>query len=635
MAVQGGAEEDVYATLLLSDSYLPGAVVLAHSLRDAGTTKKLAVLVTLDTVSEEVVTELQGVFDYVIPVSRIQNSRPENLQLMNRTDLHSAFTKINLWKLAQFRKIVYIDADIVAYRAPDELFDIAAPFSAAPDIGWPDIFNTGVMVLTPNLKDYNALVALAEENTSFDGADQGLINIYFGGKFNRISFTYNVTPSGHYQYTPAYLHFKSSISLVHFIGSDKPWFSGRRAGSGGPYDEMTGSWWSVYDRHYSSSSGTSSDLVRYFTKGEYHPYGNKSAWNSQRQSSSQGSQYGASNFPTTVYQTAPAFVPSDSWYHPPAARMIFPWEAHRSPPSRVFDDDPVWTEEEEVEEEESGAEDPGTPTGEMRSPSLLGESYSVETSTVGQNTEPTTPTTPSHNMSSESWSSFTLTNAWDEVPEIERYVDAMQKYRRMRSAKGFSELPNKATEFPSDIERPSLPVTPVPTRRPPQFWFGPVAGSGSADQKTPPAAKGVPAQNEWLEKLSGQPTEEVLLKLESNSRDGSDWAPRPSPFGTDKYQPATSSSGSRSLPSNEAGRGIAPLTGSARGSSAAGAAPILEPSYAGPGPAFEKGENILTADTSSSWIPTSRPVVSARASAIPEPSYAGPGPSFERGENIP
>jgi hypothetical protein len=40
----------------------PGALVLAHSLRDAGTTKKLAILVTLDTVSVDVVTQLKAGF---------------------------------------------------------------------------------------------------------------------------------------------------------------------------------------------------------------------------------------------------------------------------------------------------------------------------------------------------------------------------------------------------------------------------------------------------------------------------------------------------------------------------------------------------------------------------------------------
>lgn len=181
----------------------------------------------------------------------MRNEKPANLYLMNRADLHSAFTKINLWKQTQFRKIVYLDADVVAYRAPDELFDLDQPFSAAPDIGWPDLFNTGVMALSPNLGDYYALAAMAERGISFDGADQGLLNMHFKNNYNRLSFTYNVTPSGHYQYVPAYRHFQSSINMVHFIGSDKPWALGREASSGSsPYDEMLGRWWAVYDRHY-------------------------------------------------------------------------------------------------------------------------------------------------------------------------------------------------------------------------------------------------------------------------------------------------------------------------------------------------------------------------------------------------
>lgn len=194
---------------------------------------------------------VQAVFNHVLPVPRLRNGDHSKLRLMNRLDLESAFTKINLWTQTQFSKIVYIDADVVAYRAPDELFDLPYAFAAAPDIGWPDIFNTGVMVLTPDLGDYYALLAMAERGISFDGADQGLLNMYFKNSVHRLSFTYNVTPSGHYQYVPAYRHFQSSINMVHFIGPNKPWFADRYAGRGNsPYDEMIGRWWAVYDRHY-------------------------------------------------------------------------------------------------------------------------------------------------------------------------------------------------------------------------------------------------------------------------------------------------------------------------------------------------------------------------------------------------
>ena len=169
---------------------------------------------------------------------------------MDRPDLSSTFTKIALWKQTQFKRVVYLDADIVTLRAPDELFDLESEFAAAPDIGWPDCFNSGVLVLTPNMGDYYALLALAQRGISFDGADQGLLNMHFR-KWERLSFAYNCTPSAHYQYVPAYRHFHSSLSMVHYIGHDKPWIMGREAGDvTGVYKELLGRWWSVYEKHF-------------------------------------------------------------------------------------------------------------------------------------------------------------------------------------------------------------------------------------------------------------------------------------------------------------------------------------------------------------------------------------------------
>ena len=191
-------------------------------------------------------------YDQVIPVERIVNHQPANLYLLDRPDLASSFTKIAMWRMTQFSRIVYVDADVVALRAPDELFRLESKFAAAPDVGWPDCFNSGVMALTPNLQDYYGLQALARNNVSFDGADQGLLNMHFArNNWERISFTYNCTPSGNYQYAPAHRHFGSSVSMVHFIGKDKPWKVGRNAkGPTGVYGELLARWWAVYDAHY-------------------------------------------------------------------------------------------------------------------------------------------------------------------------------------------------------------------------------------------------------------------------------------------------------------------------------------------------------------------------------------------------
>ncbi|OJD26569.1 hypothetical protein ACJ73_02042 [Blastomyces percursus] len=225
-------------------------MVLAHSLRDTGSKAKLVVLVTVDSLKSSTIDELETIYNDIVPITQFVNRNPANLYLMDRPDLISTFSKIELWRQTQYSKIVYIDADVVSLRAPNELLKLDSHFAAVPDIGWPDCFNTGLMVLTPNIQDYYSLLALAQRGISFDGADQGLLNMHFK-KWDRLSFAYNCTPSGHYQYIPAFRHFGSNISLVHYIGKRKPWNLPRQAFPlESPYNQLLGRWWAMYDRHY-------------------------------------------------------------------------------------------------------------------------------------------------------------------------------------------------------------------------------------------------------------------------------------------------------------------------------------------------------------------------------------------------
>ncbi|KAM0255311.1 hypothetical protein ACHAQJ_005901 [Trichoderma viride] len=489
--------EHAYATLLLNDAYLPGALVLAHSLRDAGTSKKLAVLVTLDGVTADAIVQLKTVYDYVLPVPRIRNDKPANLYLMNRADLHSAFTKINLWKQTQFTRIVYIDADVVAYRAPDELFDLPHAFAASPDIGWPDIFNTGVMALAPNTGDYHAMVAMTERGISFDGADQGLLNIYFKNNFHRLPFTYNVTPSAHYQYLPAYRHFQSSINLVHFIGTDKPWRAGRNASYGSSaYDEMVGRWWAVYDRHYREKE--ISQLAN--GSGNYNQ-----AYESQKNASLADTQ-----------NDTPA---GNSGWQSQTPRAIFPWEANQPKATRSF-----YGDEPELQPQAASRSGPAATT-----------KPSVARSSVTKSPPKSPVSRTSDDAGTASWTTYSRTNAWDEVPGISKYAEAVEQRHRSSSRgkdgkEGDEDADEdyedeqeetqrvfKVTDFPTEKERPSLPVTPAPVPR-----------GRDAAGKALPAAEGVPSQSEWfpdkdptaqLEKLAQQQSAMLLRKLGGTSDD--------------------------------------------------------------------------------------------------------------------
>lgn len=57
----------------------------------------------------------------------------------------------------------------------------------------------------------------------------------------------------------------------------------------------------------------------------------------------------------------------------------------------------------------------------------------------------------------------------------------------------------KLTDFPTAVERPSLPVTPAPIRRP-SFW-----GEERDEQGNYPVAEGVPKQEEWVRRFSSYP----------------------------------------------------------------------------------------------------------------------------------
>lgn len=107
-------------------------------------------------------------------------------------------TKLHVFRLTNYHKIIFLDADVLPLRPMSHLFSIPHPFSAAPDVGWPDIFNSGVMVLSPGEEKFNELRELVKTRGSWDGGDQGLLNEWRGGDWNRISFTYNTTPTATY-----------------------------------------------------------------------------------------------------------------------------------------------------------------------------------------------------------------------------------------------------------------------------------------------------------------------------------------------------------------------------------------------------------------------------------------------------
>ncbi|KAH8548891.1 glycogenin 1, isoform CRA_c [Umbelopsis sp. PMI_123] len=193
---------EAYVTLLVTDSYAPGALVLAQRLKELGTTRDIAVMVTAN-VSTSTRNDISLVFDRIIDIDKMDSGQADNLALLGRPELGVTFSKLQLWNL-DYDKVVFLDADVLPLRLVDELFD-RPEFSAAPDAGWPDCFNSGVFVAVPNKDTYKQLCDLAASKGSFDGGDQGLLNTYFSSwstssSEHRLPFIYNTTPTAVYRY---------------------------------------------------------------------------------------------------------------------------------------------------------------------------------------------------------------------------------------------------------------------------------------------------------------------------------------------------------------------------------------------------------------------------------------------------
>ncbi|CAH7668978.1 putative glycogenin [Phakopsora pachyrhizi] len=272
-----------FVTLLTSDSYLPGALVTAQSLKEiekfSHVNFDLVCLITVEKLKVESVKALRKVFDAVISVDEIRSSHCyEELNLLGRQDLESSVTKIHVWRLVQYQKVIYLDADTLPLKPLSHLFNLDHPFSACPDIGWPDCFNSGLMVLKPSNEVFESIYKKFLSSGSWDGGDQGLLNDFFAedsgpasssnelkqnNSWNRLSFIYNVTPSAYYTYAPAYKRHSDKISMVHFIGSEKPWHLAKRRSYGNSrfeafppalnsvdYESLVDKWFYIYEGAY-------------------------------------------------------------------------------------------------------------------------------------------------------------------------------------------------------------------------------------------------------------------------------------------------------------------------------------------------------------------------------------------------
>lgn len=231
-----------YATLLTSDSYLPGVALLKASLDRVQTHYPLLVLTT-GNLSENTVAELQKLNVTIKEVPQIHVSRlEEHNQKVNPTMANvwaDVLAKFNVWTLTDYKKIIMCDCDLMFIKNVDHCFDLPN-MTAALDGEYFNLwanyphFNSGFFVLEPNINTFNDLMTFANEldpavlrdylGRPYVVADQEILNLYYKDWINKpelhLSKYYNVFAPHIHKATLKDL--LDNAYFFHYTGS-KPW----------------------------------------------------------------------------------------------------------------------------------------------------------------------------------------------------------------------------------------------------------------------------------------------------------------------------------------------------------------------------------------------------------------------------
>ncbi|XP_065020197.1 UDP-glucuronate:xylan alpha-glucuronosyltransferase 1-like isoform X2 [Musa acuminata AAA Group] len=249
----GDGTREAYATILHSaEVYVCGAIAAARSIRLAGSTRDLVILVD-ESISDHHRSGLTAAGWKVRVIQRIRNPKAEK----NAYNEYN-YSKFRLWQLTEYDKVIFIDADLLILRNIDFLFgmpEISATGNNAT------IFNSGVMVVEPCNCTFQLLMDHINEITSYNGGDQGYLNEIFTW-WHRIPRHMNFlkhfwegdTEEVKAKKTKLFKADTPGLYVLHYLGL-KPWLCFRDFDCNWnsilyrsfASDEAHATWWRVHD----------------------------------------------------------------------------------------------------------------------------------------------------------------------------------------------------------------------------------------------------------------------------------------------------------------------------------------------------------------------------------------------------
>lgn len=159
------------------------------------------------------------------------------------------YSKLRIWQLAEYDKVMFIDSDLIVTRNMDNLF-IYPQVSAVEN--YKHVFNSGMMLVEPSKCTFKTLMKKRLVVESYNGGDQGFLNEVFPWwhrlptKMNELKFFDSVRDYEH--------KIPEDVYAVHYLGL-KPWMCYKDYDCNWDKpgyqqfasDSANERWWHVYD----------------------------------------------------------------------------------------------------------------------------------------------------------------------------------------------------------------------------------------------------------------------------------------------------------------------------------------------------------------------------------------------------
>ncbi|MFC0139751.1 glycosyltransferase family 8 protein [Erwinia mallotivora] len=247
-----------WATLLTEPDYLNGVKALHKSLQKANSAWPLVVLVTrnIDAASRQMLVRAGCLLREVTTLAADDNQHTHYAS----ERFSEMWTKLNIWRMTEFERIVFLDADMLVTRNMDELFELTLPEGwiaachacrcnpgkiASYPKSWrpencfysycrgeehteqPDevenYLNGGLLVVKPDqqvFEDMMQHLRSLDDLSHYLFAEQDFLNNFYHQRWQPLPWIYNALKTLPFQH--AAIWDMAKVKNIHYI-IDKPW----------------------------------------------------------------------------------------------------------------------------------------------------------------------------------------------------------------------------------------------------------------------------------------------------------------------------------------------------------------------------------------------------------------------------